>query len=100
MKTGQLLKSFAGVDGISWSPDGHEFVYANYIGAPSAKAIVTILNIDTGQTVYVYQVSGHAGQAIGLDAVWSPDGKYVASAESIELSPYSKQSYRVKVWVA
>ena len=100
VKTGQLLKSFAGVDGISWSPDGHEFVYANYVGAPSAKASVTILNVNTSQTVYVYQVSGNAGQAIGLDAVWSPDGKYMASAESIQLSTFGKQSYRAKVWVA
>jgi WD40 repeat protein len=100
VKTGQLLKSIAGIDGISWSPDGHEFVYANYVGAPSAKASVTILNVNTGQTIYVYQVSGNAGQGIGLDAVWSPNGKYIASVESIESSPYGKQSYRVKVWVA
>jgi WD40 repeat protein len=100
VKTGQLLKSFTGVDGISWSPDGHEFAYANYVGALSAKANVTILNVDTGQTVYVYQVSGNAAQAVGLDAFWSPDGKYILSAESIESPPYGKQSYRVNIWVA
>jgi hypothetical protein len=100
VKTGQLLKSFASIDGISWSPDGHELVYANYVGAPSTKASVTILNVNTGQTVYVYQVSGNAGQAIGLDALWSPDGRYILSAENIVSSPYGKQSFRVKVWVA
>jgi WD40 repeat protein len=100
VKTGQLLKSFAGVDGISWSPDGHEFAYANVGGAPSAKASVTILNVNTGQKVYVYQVSGQAAQTINVDAVWSPDGKYIASAESIQLSTFGKQSYIVKVWVA
>ena len=100
VKTGRLLKSFAGVDGISWSPDGNEFVYANYVGAPSVKASITILNINTGQTVYVYQVSGNTGQAISLDAAWSPDGRYILSVESITLSPNGKQSYRVKVWMA
>ena len=91
--TSQLLKSFSGVDGISWSPDGQEFAYANVGGAPS----VTILNVNTGQKVYVYQVSG---QAINVDAVWSPDGKYIASAEGIQSSAFDKQSYVVKVWVA
>jgi WD40 repeat protein len=100
VKTGQLLKSFPGVGGISWSPDGHEFVYANNSGAPSSKASITILNVNTGQKVYVYQVSGNAGQAIRLDAVWSPDSKYIASVESIESSTFDKQSYRVKVWMA
>jgi Tol biopolymer transport system component len=100
VKSGQLLKTFAGVDGISWSPDGHEFVYTNYVGEPSAKASVTILNVITDQKVYVYQVSGNAGQSIDLDAAWSPDGKYIASAETIQSSPYGKQSFRVKVWVA
>lgn len=98
--TSQLLKSFSGIDGISWSPDGQEFAYANVGDAPSAKASVTILNVNTGQKVYVYQVSGHAAQAIRVDAVWSPDGKYIASAEGTQSSAFDKQSYVVKVWVA
>jgi WD40 repeat protein len=100
VKTGQLLKTFASVDGISWSPDGHEFVYTNFVGAPSAKASVTVLNVNTGQTVYMYQVSGTAAQVIRMDAVWSPNGRYILSDESIESSPYGRQSYRLKVWVA
>jgi DNA-directed RNA polymerase specialized sigma24 family protein len=33
-------------------------------------------------------------------AAWSPDGRYIVSAESIESSAFGKQSYVVKVWVA
>ena len=98
--TSQLLKSFSGINGISWSPDGQQFAYANAGGAPSARASVTILDVNTGQKVYVYQVAGQAAQTIRVDAVWSPDGKYIASAEGIQSSAFDKQSYMVKVWVA
>jgi WD40 repeat protein len=98
--TSQLLKSFSGINGISWSPDGQQFAYANAGGTPSARASVTILNVNTGQKVYVYQVAGQAAQTIRVDAVWSPDGKYIASAEGIQSSAFDKQSYIVKVWVA
>ncbi len=96
--TKQLLKSFPGVDGISWSPNGQEFAYSNVGGAPSKTASVTILDVNSGQKVYTYQVSDPAAQI--MDAAWSPDGRYIVSAESIELSAFGKQSYVVKVWVA
>jgi len=86
--------------GISWSPVGQEFAYATVVGVPSAKASVTILNVNTGQKVYVYQVSGQAAQIINVDAAWSPDGQYIASAEGIQSSAFDKQSHVVKVWVA
>jgi len=98
--TNQLLKSFSGIEGISWSPSGQEFAYASVGGAPSAKASITILNFNTGQKVYVYQVSGRAAQIINVDAIWSPDGKYIASAEGIQSPAFDKQSHVVKVWVA
>jgi len=98
--TKQLLKSFPGVDGISWSPNGQEFAYGNVGGAPSKIASVTILDVNSGQKVYTYQVSDPAAQMIRMDATWSPDGRYIVSAESIESSAFGKQSYVVKVWVA
>jgi dipeptidyl aminopeptidase/acylaminoacyl peptidase len=98
--TSRLLKSFSGIDGISWSPGGQEFAYPNVGGTATAKASITILNVNTGQKVYVYQVSGHAGQTISVDGVWSPDGKYIASAEGSQSSAFDKQSYVVKVWLA
>jgi len=88
------------VDGISWSPNGQEFAYGNVGGAPSKTASVTILDVNSGQKVYTYQVSDPAAQMIRMDAAWSPDGRYIVSAESIELSAFGKQSYVVKVWVA
>jgi len=39
-------------------------------------------------------------QLINVDAVWSPDGKYIASAEGTQSLAFDKQSYVVKVWVA
>jgi WD40 repeat protein len=98
--TNRLLKSFSGINGISWSPDGQEFAYANVGDTPSAKTSITILNVTTGQKVYVYQVSAQAAQTISVDAVWSPDGKYIASAEGSQSSTLDKQSYGVKIWVA
>ena len=100
MTTKQLLKSFPGVDGISWSPDGREFAYGNVGGAPSKTASVTILDVNSGQKVYTFKVSDPAAQMVSMDAAWSPDGRYIVSSESIEASPSGKQSYIVKVWVA
>ena len=98
MTTKQLLKSFPGVDGISWSPNGQEFAYSNVGGAPAKTASVTLLDVNSGQKVYTYQVTDPAAQI--TDAAWSPDGRYIVSAESIESSTFGKQSYVVKVWVA
>jgi hypothetical protein len=39
-------------------------------------------------------------QLINVDAVWSPDGKYIAIAEGTQSLAFDKQSYVVKVWVA
>ena len=98
--TKQLLKSFPGVGGITWSPNGQEFAYSNVGGAPSNTASVTILDANSGQKVYTFQVSDPAALTIQMDAAWSPDGRYIVSAENIESSPFIKQSYIVKVWVA
>ena len=102
--TKQLIKSFSGVDEISWSPNGHEFAYGDVIGKPGTTAGVTILDVKTGQKVYRFQVSDPAAQQVGIGGVWSPNGKYIVSAESIQssasASPMYQQSYIVKVWVA
>ncbi len=50
--------------------------------------------------VYVYQVSSRTGEAIDLNAVWSPDGTYIASVERIWSPALNDQSYIIKVWVA
>jgi Tol biopolymer transport system component len=96
----QLLKSFPGVDGISWSPNGREFAYGNVGGAPSKTASVTILDVNSGQKVYTFQVSDPSAQMLRMDAAWSPDGRYILSAERIQSPPADQQSYIVKVWVA
>ena len=98
--TKQLLKSFPGVEGISWSPDGQEFVYSNVGGAPSQAASVTILDVNSGQKVYTFQVSDPAAQMVNMGAAWSPGGRYIVSAESIQSPPAGEQSYVVKVWEA
>jgi Tol biopolymer transport system component len=98
--TKQLLKSFPGVYGISWSPDGREFAYGNVGGAPSKTASVTILEVNTGQKVYTFQVSDPEAQMISIDPAWSPDGRYILSAEGIQSPPADRQSHIVKVWVA
>jgi Tol biopolymer transport system component len=93
--TKQLLKSFPGVDGISWSPNGQEFAYGNVGGAPSKTTSVTILDVNSGQKVYTFQVSDPI-----VSLAWSPDGRYIVSAESIQSPPAGQQSFIVKVWVA
>jgi uncharacterized protein with WD repeat len=93
--TKQLLKSFPGVDGIAWSPNGREFAYGNVGGAPSKTASVTILDVNSGQKVYTFQASDPIASL-----AWSPDDRYIVSAENIESSPSGKQSFIVKVWVA
>jgi Tol biopolymer transport system component len=98
--TKQLLKSFPGVDAVSWSPNGQEFAYGNLSGTSSQTASVTILNVNSGQKVYVYQASGPAAQTVNVVPAWSPDGKYIASAASIQPPSGSQQSYQVTVWVA
>jgi Tol biopolymer transport system component len=93
--TKQLLKSFPGVGRIAWSPNGQEFAYSNVGSAPSKTASVTVLDVNSGQKVYSYQESNPA-----MDAAWSPDGRYLVSAES-DASPASgQQSYIVQVRVA
>ncbi len=99
--TKQVIKTFPGVAGVSWSPDGKEFVYSDLSGSEKA-ASVTILDVNSGKKVYTYQVSEAAALRVTLGGVWSPTGTSIMTVESIEpaqaASPLPQQSYVIKVW--
>lgn len=101
--TKQLLKTIPGVDSVSWSPTGQEFVYSD-LGTRGPKASVTILKVTSGQKVYTFQSSDPQAQIDGLSGVWSPTGSYIVTVESREVaqtpSAVPQQSYIVQVWVA
>jgi WD40 repeat protein len=91
--TKQLIKSFPGVNSISWSPNGKEFAYNDMVGG-GATSSVTILDVNSGQKVYTYHVSASSkGQSVDLSTPsWSPDGKYIVTIEFRQTPPFQQSS--------
>jgi len=104
VKTGQLLKSypgtFPGIDELSWSPDGQQAVYS--VDNFTTTASMIIMDINSGQQIYTYQVSDPTAQRVHLAGTWSPDGKYIAGVENVypTLQVLGQTTHIVKVWTA
>ncbi|MGH2478310.1 MAG: WD40 repeat domain-containing protein [Ktedonobacteraceae bacterium] len=94
------VKTYPGITSFTWSPDGKELAtYTNISDAlrqPNTKTgtgTVVLINATSGDQVAIYQ-----SQHPYIDAVsWSPDGRYLASAETADLSSSSTQ---ILVWIA
>ena len=90
--TGKRVKKYvsAGTGALAWSPDGTDLAFAGYVGKDAGN-VVMIIDAITGKRIYVYK-----GHHLSISVItWSPDGKYIASAEG------NTQGLMVaKVWTA
>lgn len=96
--TQKLVKTYTGVSGFAWSPDGK--MLATYTSpllahlpqhALAANKVV-IIDAASGKTVATYQQS----QQVSISyAAWSPDGHAIAT---VETRPSAKNV--IRVWVA
>lgn len=91
----KLVKTYSGITSFIWSPDGKELAaytsLAETNGRPNTKNDeVTILDAASGAQVVLYR-----SQHPNIYAVfWSPDGRYLASAES------GSADNQILVWIA
>ena len=91
----KLVKTYSGITSFIWSPDGKELAaytsLAETNGRPNTKTgEVTILDAASGTQVALYRSQHPDIYAI----FWSPDGLYLASAES------GSASNQILVWIA
>jgi uncharacterized protein with WD repeat len=90
----KLLKTYKGISVFAWSPDGKELAYTslfNYYSPNRPKTSkVTILDADTGAQVGLYTIQNE----MILSASWSPDGRSIATSESLA------NSSQIVVWAA
>jgi WD40 repeat protein len=91
----KLVKTYPGVTSFTWSPDGKELAtYTSLFDLnrlPKTKTgNVVIIDATSGAQVALYK-----SQHPSIDTVsWSPDGRYLASAEA------SSTGSQILVWVA
>jgi WD40 repeat protein len=71
---------------FAWSPDGVYLAFVNYPNQQWSDHRIVVINAQSGQQVCVY--TKHSNRL--LTVAWSPDGKYIVSAETAV----------VNVWVA
>lgn len=93
--TGQPLKQLKaekGITSINWSPDGSRIE----VEVQSVHSSIQILDASNGALLYTFAENGDGG-------VWSPDGKYIASSQSVDVVEADQKHYvesRILVWVA
>jgi len=94
VKAHTLLKTYTGGSAFVWSPDGRELaVYSPPFASPFSQTntpTMTVLDADTGKGVGLYTSKN---QMI-FSASWSPDGRSIATSESLD------NSNRIVVWAA
>jgi len=82
--TGQQVKQFVGTGGMSmvWSPDGKDLAYSGAVGTGknTVNAII-IMDASSGQQIYAYKAPPASVITQGGPLAWSPDGKYIVSAQ-------------------
>jgi WD40 repeat protein len=82
--TGQQVKQFVRVGDTSmvWSPDGKDLAYSGAVGTGknTVNAII-IIDASSGKQIYAYKAPPASVIMDGEPLAWSPDGKYIVSAQ-------------------
>lgn len=85
IQANKVIKTFPGITDFTWSPDGKKL--ATWVDPIEALHLqntkqqtgeITIINASSGSQVAVYT----SPNSMIEDVAWSPDGRYIASAES------------------